>query len=177
MQKPLVELEDLAQLAVGGNDHLVAAGEAQVGQAAKVHAYGAVDAGGDVILEVLPQLCLFGVCFGAAVQQQIDAAVKVGAPFVEFHTGRYANATNEKTIKEELKVLTEMASYADSVGLGVNSGHGLNYNNVAAIAAIPQMNELNIGHSIIARAIFTGLPEAVKTMKEIMEKARNNSQK
>ena len=111
------------------------------------------------------------------VKEQIDAAVKVGAPFVEFHTGRYANATNEKTIKEELKVLTEMASYADSVGLGVNSGHGLNYNNVAAIAAIPQMNELNIGHSIIARAIFTGLPEAVKTMKEIMEKARNNSQK
>ena len=69
-----------------------------------------------------------------------------------------------------------MAAYAESVGLGVNSGHGLNYNNVAAIAAIPQMNELNIGHSIIARAIFTGLTEAVKIMKEIMVNARNNSQ-
>lgn len=109
------------------------------------------------------------------VKEQVDAAVKAGAPFVEFHTGRYANATSKKELHEELKILTEMAAYADSVGLGVNSGHGLNYNNVAAIAAIPQMNELNIGHSIIARAIFTGLPEAVKTMKEIMEKARTNS--
>ena len=68
----LVELEDLAQLAVGGYDHLVAAGEAQVGQTAKVHAHGAVNAGGNVILEVLPQLGLFGVCLGAAVQQQKD---------------------------------------------------------------------------------------------------------
>ena len=70
----LVELEDLAQLAVGGYDHLVAAGEVQVGQAAKVHAHSAVDAGGNVILEVLPQLRLFGVCLGAAVQQQEDVA-------------------------------------------------------------------------------------------------------
>ncbi|MGN0915355.1 MAG: pyridoxine 5'-phosphate synthase [Succinivibrio sp.] len=108
------------------------------------------------------------------VKEQIDAAVKVGAPFVEFHTGRYANAKNEQELQHELQILTEMAAYADEAGLGVNSGHGLNYNNVAAIAAIPQMNELNIGHSIIARAIFTGLPEAVKTMKEIMEKARFN---
>ena len=68
----LVELEDLAQLAVGGYDHLVTAGEVQVGQAAKVHAHGAVDTGGNVILEVLPQLGLFGVCLGAAVQQQKD---------------------------------------------------------------------------------------------------------
>lgn len=110
------------------------------------------------------------------VKEQIDAAVKVGAPFVEFHTGRYANATNDKELKHELQVLTDMAAYAESVGLGVNSGHGLNYNNVAAIAAIPQMNELNIGHSIIARAVFTGLTEAVKIMKEIMVNARNNSQ-
>ncbi len=106
------------------------------------------------------------------VKEQIDAAVKVGAPVVEFHTGRYANARNEKEFDSELKQLTEMAAYADGLGLTVNSGHGLNYDNVAHIAAIPQMHELNIGHSIIARAIFTGLPEAVKTMKEIMEKAR-----
>jgi|SRR5574344_1139098 pyridoxine 5-phosphate synthase len=111
------------------------------------------------------------------VKEQIDAAVKVGAPFVEFHTGCYANATNPNDLEKELKILQEAAAYAHSVGLGVNSGHGLNYNNVAAIAAIPQMNELNIGHSIIARAIFTGLPEAVKTMKQIMENARNNSSK
>ncbi|MGN1282086.1 MAG: pyridoxine 5'-phosphate synthase [Succinivibrio sp.] len=109
------------------------------------------------------------------VKEQIDAAVKVGAPFVEFHTGRYANAANEKEQEEELRILTQMAAYAHEAGLGVNSGHGLNYNNVAAVAAIPEMNELNIGHSIIARAVFTGLTEAVKTMKEIMVNARNNS--
>ena len=109
------------------------------------------------------------------VKEQIDAAKKVGAPFVEFHTGRYANATNPQEQEKELQILTSMAAYADSIGLGVNSGHGLNYQNVAAIARIPQMNELNIGHSIIARAIFTGLTEAVKTLKAIMVEARNNS--
>ena len=111
------------------------------------------------------------------VREQIDAAVKAGAPFVEFHTGCYANAASAEELSKQLQILADASAYAESVGLGVNSGHGLNYNNVAAIAAIPQMNELNIGHSIIARAIFTGLPEAVKTMKEIMVNARNNSQK
>lgn len=111
------------------------------------------------------------------VKEQIDAAKKVGAPYVEFHTGCYANATSLEQLNHELQTLRDAAKYADSIGLGVNSGHGLNYNNVAAVAAIPQMNELNIGHSIIARAIFTGLPEAVKTMKQIMESARNNSSK
>ena len=68
-----------------------------------------------------------------------------------------------------------MAAYAHSLGIHVNSGHGLNYNNVAAIAAIPEMEELNIGHSIIARAIFTGLGEAVREMKRIMREARHNA--
>ncbi len=108
-------------------------------------------------------------------KEQIDAALKCGAPTVEFHTGKYANSTDFSSQQKELSILTEMASYADSLGLKVNSGHGLNYNNVAPIAAIPQMNELNIGHSIIARAIFTGLNEAVMTMKQIITNARAQS--
>lgn len=108
------------------------------------------------------------------VKEQIDAAVAVGAPTVEFHTGAYANATGTAR-EDELKRLQDMAAYAHDKGLHVNSGHGLNYDNVAAIAAIPQMEELNIGHSIIARAIFTGLSEAVREMKRIMREARHNS--
>lgn len=108
-------------------------------------------------------------------QKQIDAACSCGAPVVEFHTGSYANATNIEESNHELEILRQMSAYADEKGLKVNSGHGLNYNNVAAIAAIPQMNELNIGHSIIARAIFTGLDEAVRTMKRIITEARTQS--
>lgn len=108
-------------------------------------------------------------------KKQVDAAHKVGAPYVEFHTGTYANALTAKDRDFELSRLKEMAAYADSLGIHVNSGHGLNYNNVAAIAAIPQMEELNIGHSIIARAIFVGLDKAVAEMKRIMREARRDS--
>ncbi len=105
------------------------------------------------------------------VKEQIDAAVEIGAPTVEFHTGAYANASGQAQA-DELKRLQEMAAYAHAKGLHVNSGHGLNYQNVAPVAAIPEMEELNIGHSIIARAIFTGLSEAVREMKRIMREAR-----
>ncbi len=126
-------------------------------------------------VQSLTEVCTEVSLFIDPDKKQIDAAVSCGAPVIEFHTGRYANATNDKDSAKELAVLTEMAAYADSLGLKVNSGHGLNYNNVAKIAAIPQMNELNIGHSIIARAIFTGLDEAVRTMKRIITEARTNS--
>lgn len=106
------------------------------------------------------------------VKEQIDAAVRVGAPYIEFHTGAYANSKDHKERRERLLQLAEMASYASSKGLHVNSGHGLTYENVAPIAAIPEMEELNIGHSIIARAIFVGLPTAVQEMKKIMQEAR-----
>ncbi len=106
------------------------------------------------------------------VKEQIDAAVAIGAPTVEFHTGTYANAVGKEQA-EALAILQEMASYAHARGLHVNSGHGLNYQNVEAIAAIPEMEELNIGHSIIARAIFTGLSEAVREMKRLMRNARH----
>jgi len=104
--------------------------------------------------------------------KQIDAAVAVGAPAIELHTGAYAEAKDPKQIEKELKRIQEGAAYALSKGLIVNAGHGLHYHNVQAIAAIPGINELNIGHAIIARAVFTGLVEAVKEMKAILQATR-----
>ena len=98
---------------------------------------------------------------------QIDASVKAGAPVIELHTGAYAEATGE-AIQAELDRLKKATEYALSKGLIVNAGHGLNYQNVEPVAAIPGINELNIGHSIIGRAIFTGLKSAVKEMKALM---------
>lgn len=106
------------------------------------------------------------------VKEQVDEAVRVGAPVVEFHTGAYANAQTEALRQDELSRIRDMAEYGSALGLIINSGHGLNYQNVAPIAAIPQMHELNIGHSIIARAVFTGLQEAVSAMKKIMQQSR-----
>ncbi|MBB6056394.1 pyridoxine 5'-phosphate synthase [Tolumonas osonensis] len=103
---------------------------------------------------------------------QIDAAVAAGAPYIEIHTGRYADAETEEAQLEELARITEAAAYASQKGLKVNAGHGLHYQNVQAIAAIPEMIELNIGHAIIGRAVFTGLPEAVAEMKRLMLEAR-----
>lgn len=103
---------------------------------------------------------------------QIDASKAAGAPFVELHTGHYADATTEEEQLAELKKITAGATYAASVGITVNAGHGLTYHNVAAIAAIPEIYELNIGHSIMGRAVFEGLEKAVADMKAIMEQAR-----
>ncbi len=109
-----------------------------------------------------------------ADKEQIDAAVAVGAPYIELHTGAYADAENEAAQQAELKKIAAGASYAANAGLIVNAGHGLHYHNVQPIAAIPEMFELNIGHSIIARAAFDGLATAVKDMKAIMQEARYN---
>lgn len=103
---------------------------------------------------------------------QIDAAKACGAPFIELHTGSYAQALKEEDMLAELKKIMAAASYADNLGLKVNAGHGLTYHNVNAIAAIPEIYELNIGHAIIARALFDGLPKAVADMKAIMQEAR-----
>ncbi len=105
---------------------------------------------------------------------QIDAAVAVGAPYIEIHTGRYADAATPAEQLAELARIQEAARYAHSQGLRVNAGHGLHYHNVQAIAAIPEMEELNIGHAIIARAVFTGLTEAVAEMKRLMREARHH---
>ncbi|MGL5285697.1 MAG: pyridoxine 5'-phosphate synthase [Aeromonas sp.] len=103
---------------------------------------------------------------------QIDAAADSGAPFIEIHTGRYADATTESEQNAELKRIVAGASYAAGKGLKVNAGHGLHYHNVKPIAAIPEMNELNIGHAIIARAAFDGLAKAVADMRVLMQEAR-----
>ncbi|MFT5234792.1 MAG: pyridoxine 5-phosphate synthase [Shewanella sp.] len=107
-----------------------------------------------------------------ADKTQIDAAVAVGAPVIEIHTGCYADADNDVDQANELARIAEMATYAHSKGLVVNAGHGLHYHNVKPIAAIPELYELNIGHAIIARAAIDGLATAVKDMKQLMDEGR-----
>lgn len=99
---------------------------------------------------------------------QIDAAKRVGAPTIEIHTGCYADAKNLDESEKEFQRIKNAAKYAEKCGLIVNAGHGLHYQNVQRIAALPEINELNIGHSIIAQAIFCGLEEAVRQMKQIL---------
>lgn len=105
-------------------------------------------------------------------KHQIEAAKRCGAPAIEIHTGCYADTTTEDQRHEELVRIIEAAHFAASLGLIVNAGHGLNYQNVQAIARIPEINELNIGHAIIAHAIFMGLEPAVREMKRLMTEAR-----
>lgn len=100
--------------------------------------------------------------------KQIEAAIRCEAPTIEIHTGSYAEAMTKETRDKELKRIIDAAKFAKKAGLVVNGGHGLNYQNVQAIARIPEMNELNIGHGIIAQAIFTGLENAVREMKRLM---------
>lgn len=109
-----------------------------------------------------------------AEKVQIDAAKKTGAAFIEIHTGGYAEAETEEAMAAELIRITEAAAYADSIGLKVNAGHGLNYHNVKPIAAIPQMIELNIGHAIIARAAIDGLAKATRDMVQLLLDARQS---
>lgn len=107
-----------------------------------------------------------------ADREQIDAAKSCGAPFIELHTGHYADASSELERQNELKKIAAAAAYADDLGITVNAGHGLTYHNVAPIAAIPEIYELNIGHAIIGRAVFDGLAKAVADMKALMLAAR-----
>jgi len=105
-------------------------------------------------------------------KKQIDAALACGAPVVELHTGAYAEATSQAAAMHELKIIRQAAEYAHKQGLQVNAGHGLNYHNVQPIAAIKELVELNIGHAIIGRSVFTGLQAAVREMKQLMLAAR-----
>jgi pyridoxine 5-phosphate synthase len=102
---------------------------------------------------------------------QVDAAKRSGAPVIELHTGCYAEATGSAQARE-LERLASAARRAASLGLEVHAGHGLTYHNVTPVAAIAEIVELNIGHCIIARAIFSGLPRAVRDMKNLMKEAR-----
>lgn len=103
---------------------------------------------------------------------QIDAAVKAGAPVIEIHTGHYADAATEAQQQKELERIRAVSAYAFGQGLKVNAGHGLHYHNVQAIAAITEITELNIGHAIVAHALFVGLEQAVDEMKRLMLAAR-----
>ncbi|PHM49143.1 pyridoxine 5'-phosphate synthase [Xenorhabdus miraniensis] len=107
-----------------------------------------------------------------ADHQQIDAAVEVGAPFIEIHTGAYADAEDEIQQEKEFQRIKEAATYAAGKGIKVNAGHGLTYHNVQRIAALPEIYELNIGHAIIGRAVFSGLTAAVADMKTLLREAR-----
>lgn len=107
-----------------------------------------------------------------ADEKQIDAAVATGASIIELHTGHYAEQTQVSEQQRSLLLLHDAAKYAQAKGLQVNAGHGLHYHNTAAVAALPELVELNIGHAIIARAVLVGLDQAVRDMKAIMLQAR-----
>ncbi|CAN7437125.1 pyridoxine 5'-phosphate synthase [Trinickia sp. LjRoot230] len=107
-----------------------------------------------------------------ADEAQIRAAQEAGAPVVELHTGRYADAHDEREQRDEYDRIVRAVAFGASLGLKVNAGHGLHYTNVQAIAAIEGIVELNIGHAIVAQAIFTGWDNAVREMKAIMVAAR-----
>ncbi len=108
-----------------------------------------------------------------ADRAQIQAAYDGGARVIELHTGAYADASTPAARQAELAKIRDAAAFADGLGITVNAGHGLTVQNVGAIARIPQIVELNIGHSIIAQAIFLGLPAAIAQMKEAMFRARS----
>ncbi|PCJ49531.1 MAG: pyridoxine 5'-phosphate synthase [Gammaproteobacteria bacterium] len=104
--------------------------------------------------------------------RQIEAAAASGSEMIELHTGHYADTEDSEQAKELARII-QGASLGDKLGLQVNAGHGLHYHNVQPIASIPEIVELNIGHSIIARAIFSGLPLAVSEMKKLMVASRS----
>jgi len=104
---------------------------------------------------------------------QIETAIELAAGAIEIHTGSYCNLNGAKRERERRKIVSA-AKLARSLGLEVHGGHGLNYDNVLPIAKIPEMVELNIGHSIIARAVIVGIQQAVREMKELLRRARGS---
>ncbi|BEU02474.1 pyridoxine 5'-phosphate synthase [Agarivorans sp. OAG1] len=138
---------------------------------------GGLDVVGNLekITEAVTKLTDAGILvslFIDADDEQIDASIASGAPFIELHTGHYADAEDEAEQQAELKKIAAAASYAADKGLKVNAGHGLHYHNVLPIAAMPEIIELNIGHAIIARAVMVGMDAAVREMKTLMVQAR-----
>ncbi len=140
---------------------------------------GGLDVSGN--FERLRQACLSLSSAGILIspfidpdKEQIDAVKEAGASMLELHTGCYADAKSLSEQEAEYNRIVTAANYADSLGLQVNAGHGLHYHNVEPIAKIPEIVELNIGHSIISRALITGLDLAVRDMKTLMHNARVN---
>ncbi|MFY8272964.1 pyridoxine 5'-phosphate synthase [Pseudoalteromonas sp. SSDWG2] len=129
----------------------------------------------DKVADAVTRLSEAGIkvsLFIDADEAQIDASVKAGAPYIEIHTGAYADAENDQEQAAELESIRKGVQYAHAKGLVVNAGHGLHYHNVKPIAAMPEIYELNIGHAIIARAAIDGMEKAVRDMKRIMLEAR-----
>ena len=127
------------------------------------------------ISEACERLAKAGVrvsLFIDADPEQVIAAAECGAPVIELHTGHYADASSNNEQQKELNRIAQAVELGLESRLQVNAGHGLHYHNVQAIAAMPGVRELNIGHAIIARSLFTGLPEAVAEMKRLMIEAR-----
>jgi pyridoxine 5-phosphate synthase len=128
----------------------------------------------DYLKEYCAELADAGIrvsLFIDADPKQLEAALAVGAPVVEIHTGHYAEAHNDRTRKAELERIVRAVEYGNELGLQVNAGHGLDYHNVQAIAGIAGIKGLNIGHSIICRALFCGLDRAVREMKALLKKS------
>ena len=139
---------------------------------------GGLDVAGQAgkMKDACARLAEAGICvslFIDAEEKQLEAAVESGAPLVEIHTGHYADAPLGKQRDRELSKIIHAVEYGESLGLQVNAGHGLDYHNVRQIAAIPGIRELNIGHSVIARAVFYGMYDAVAELKAIMLEARS----
>ncbi|WP_205481431.1 pyridoxine 5'-phosphate synthase [Sphingomonas arenae] len=137
---------------------------------------GGLDAAGqlEVLTPVVGKLSAAGIrvsLFIEAEPQQIEAAIRLGAPVVEFHTGRYAHLAADQR-ESELKRIADAAALAAKNGIEPHAGHGLTFDNVSPIAAIPQVRELNIGHFLIGEAIFIGLEESVRRMRALMDAAR-----
>ncbi|HEJ9525101.1 TPA: pyridoxine 5'-phosphate synthase [Proteus mirabilis] len=127
------------------------------------------------VADAIKRLSLAGIKVSLFIDpdhEQINAADRVGAPFIEIHTGAYADAEDEQAQEKEFVCIRDAVTYAASKGLKVNAGHGLHYHNVQRIAALPELYELNIGHAIIGRAVFSGLAPAVEEMKRLMREAR-----
>ncbi|MGL6226156.1 MAG: pyridoxine 5'-phosphate synthase [Thermoguttaceae bacterium] len=123
------------------------------------------------IAEITSQLHEQGVCVSLFLDpdlRQIETAIKTGCDAIELHTGAYSNATTESERQRELVRLTRAGEEINAIGLRLHAGHGLTYHNVLPIARIPQMLELNIGHSIIARSLMVGLQQAVAEMKRLL---------
>ena len=110
-----------------------------------------------------------------ADKEQIAAAAEAGAPVIELHTGRYADVHNHAEQDKEFQRIRDAVEVGIKLGLKVNAGHGLHYQNVQAIAALPDITELNIGHAIVAHAVFVGWENAVREMKALMIKARSGA--
>ncbi len=141
---------------------------------------GGLDAAGmhNTLVPICEELRSAGIrvsLFIEADERQLDAALRLGAPVVEFHTGEYAHAFldgDRERVERELRRITDMAALAAKNGIEPHAGHGLTFENVQPIAAIPQIAELNIGHYLIGEAVFVGLENAIRRMRELMDEVR-----